>query len=84
MNFTFPQSYYIGHDCPVPVDKHDCQNVYPTPLTPLVESKVQYLKLGNSWVNCQYFTEILYAGRGTIDMKHIRQVFSLKAWYSNP
>ena len=27
-----------------------------------------------------FFAEILYAGRAAIDMKHIKQDFSLKAW----
>ena len=27
-----------------------------------------------------FFAEILLAGRGAIDMKHIKQDFSLKAW----
>ena len=41
MNFTFPQSYYIwqlltiGHDCPVPVDKHDVVKNLPHALDPL-------------------------------------------------
>ena len=31
-----------------------------------------------------FFAEILHAGRAAIDMKHIKQDFSLKAWVLAP
>ena len=31
-------------------------------------------------LSSQFFTEILHADRGTLDMKHIKWDFSLKAW----
>ena len=40
MNFIFNQSYYIqqlltiGHDCLVPVDKHNSVKTFTPPLTP--------------------------------------------------
>ena len=34
--------------------------------------------------NVNIFGEILHAGRGAIDMKHIKQDFSLKAWGQSP
>ena len=47
INFTSPKSYYIwqlltiGHDYPVPVDKHYRDQNF-TPLTPKARSKVEY------------------------------------------
>ena len=52
MNFTFPQNYYIwqllsmGHDCSVPVDKHD--SVQNTLLDPLGEVKGQLFAVCNN------------------------------------
>ena len=31
-----------------------------------------------------FFAEILHAGRGAIDMKHIKRYFRLKAWVRSP
>ena len=31
-----------------------------------------------------FFAEIIHAGRAAIDMKHIKQDFSLKAWVRAP
>ena len=31
-----------------------------------------------------FFAEILHAGRGAIDIRHIKQDFSLKAWVESP
>ena len=80
MNFTLIQSYYIrraftvGHNCPVPVDKHDSDtNFTPTTPDPLGGIKGQMFKFCNklkTFINI--FTENSHAGRSTIDMKHIK------------
>ena len=50
-------------------------------MTPPKGSKVKYLNFAitKAIVNI-YFAEILHAGRATIDKKHIKLDFSLKAW----
>ena len=81
MNFTFPQSYgirqllTIGHDCLVPVDKHDSDKTFSPPLTPEAGSKVKYVNFAvtKSVVN---ISETLHADRSKIDIKHIKCDFS--------
>ena len=90
MIVTFPQSYYIqqlltkDHDCPVPVDKHGSVQILPTSLTPPKGSKVKYLNFAITKAVVNIFAEIWHAGRGAIDMKHIKRDFSLKAWVRSP
>ena len=50
---------------------------------PLGKVKGQVIKFCNE-VSCQYFTEIPHADRGRIDMKHIKQYFSLRVWVRPP
>ena len=86
MIITFPQSFFIqqllpiGHDCPVPVDKHGSVKFLPHPLTPPKGSKVKYSNFPITKAVVNIFAESLHAGRGAIDMKHIKLDFSLKAW----
>ena len=58
----------------------------PKRLTQTKGSEVKYLKKNrNNYGSCEYFfAENLHAGRGAIDMKHIIQDFSLKAWIQSP
>ena len=53
---------------------------YPTPFDPPKGSKVKYLNLAITKAIVIIFAEILHTGRATIDMKHIKRDFSLKAW----
>ena len=48
-----------------------------THLTPLKVSKVIYLNFAISMAVVNIFAEIMHAGRGAIDMKHIKQDISL-------
>ena len=57
---------------------------YPTSLTPPNESKVKYLNFAITKAVVNIFAEILHAGRGAMDMKHIKKDFSLKAWIQTP
>ena len=66
----------MGHDCPVPVDKHDSVKNLPHPLD--LGSKVKYLNFEITKSVVNIFTKILHAGRGKIEMKHVKQDFSLK------
>ena len=64
----------------MPVDKIGSVKVLPPPpLTPPKGSKVKYLNLAITKAIINFFAEILHAGRAAIDMKHIKQDFSLKA-----
>ena len=56
MNFTFPQNYNIwqlltlGHDCPVPADKHDSdKNVLQPPGQFPVDTNYKKLKNSVEW-----------------------------------
>ena len=78
MNITFLQSYYIsqlltiGHDCPVPVDKHGSVNFcFTSSLWPLRWGQRSNIKINQLSIFC---TEFLGAGRGTIDMKPIKHI----------
>ena len=53
---------------------------YPTPLTPTKGSNVKYFNFAITKAVVNFFAEILHAARGAIDIKHIKQDFSLKAW----
>ena len=61
MNFTFPQSDYIwqlltiGHNCPVLVDKYDCNKRFTPFPDPLGGVKSQIFKFCNNKVSCLYF-----------------------------
>ena len=44
----------VGHDYPVPVDKHDMFKILPHPLTPCGVNS-QIFKVCNNSVICQYF-----------------------------
>ena len=85
MIFTFSQSYYISqllttdHDCPVPVDKHGSVKNFPQPLRAYRWSQRSNIKF-----SLNIFIEILHAGREAIDMKHIKQDYSLKPWVQSP
>ena len=57
---------------------------YPAPLTPPKGSKVKYLNLAITKAVVIILAEILHAGRETIDMKHIKRDFSLKALVQSP
>ena len=59
---------------------------YPTPLTPPNGSKVKYsnFAITKAVTVVNIFAEILHAGRGVIDMEHIKEDFSLKAWIQFP
>ena len=79
INFAFLQHYYtcklltIGHDYPVPVDKHDNDYISTQSLDPIGGVRGQVFKFCNNSVSCtQFFTEISHADRGTIHMKHIK------------
>ena len=52
--------------------------IYPTPFDPTLGVKDFNFAITKAIVN--FFAEILHAGRAAIDMKHIKQDFSLKAW----
>ena len=49
-------------------------------MTPPKGSKVKYFNFAITKAIDNIFAEILHAGRAAIDMKHIKQDFSLKAW----
>ena len=55
---------------------------YPTLLTPPKGCQIFNFAITKAAVNI--FAEILHSGRGEIDMKHIKQDFSLKAWVRSP
>ena len=70
----------------VSVYKHGSVNIFtpPPPYNPL-GSKVKYLNFAvTKAVVVIFFTEFLCASRGSIDIKHIRQDFTLKAWVQYP
>ena len=73
----------IGHDSPGPVDKHNSDKNF-TPPHPLGGVKGQMFKFAITKSVIYIFTDILHAGRGIIDLKHIKQDFSLKAWVCPP
>ena len=52
----------------------------PNPLILKVGSKVKNFNFIMIKAVVIFFTEILHAGRGVIDMKHIKWDFSLKPW----
>ena len=65
----------------MPLDKNGRVKKFNPPLCPLRgRSKVKYLNFAitKPVVNI-FFTEIVHADRGAIDMKPIKQYFSLKA-----
>ena len=70
----------MGHDCSVPVIKHNCVKK----ITPPLGSKVKYLNFAITESVVNILTEILHADRGTIDMEHIRLDFSFKSWIRIP
>ena len=47
-------------------------------------STVKYLNFAMTKAVVNIFAEILHAGREAIDMKHIKQDFSLNAWVQSP
>ena len=51
---------------------------YLTPLTP------PYLNFAITKAVVNSFVDNLHAGKGAVDMKHIKQNFSLKAWVHSP
>ena len=53
-------------------------------MTPPKGSKVKYFNFSITEAIVDIFAEILHAGRAAIDMKHIKQDFSLKAWVVFP
>ena len=58
---------------------------FPHPSDLLGVDKDKIFKFYNSLVSCQYFfTEIVHANKGTIDMRHIKQHFNSKAWVGSP
>ena len=65
----------------MPVDKHGSVKVLPHPQ---LGSKGKYLNFSKTKAIVNIFAEILHAGRAAIDMKHIKQDFSLKTWVRAP
>ena len=57
---------------------------YPAHLTPLKKLTVKYLTFATTKADVNIFAEIVHAGRGATDMKHIKQDFSLKALVQSP
>ena len=73
--------FTIDHDCPVPVGKHGSVKIVPHPfgptsVTPPKGSKVKFINFAITKAFVNIFAEILHAGRGAIDIKHIKQDFS--------
>ena len=60
------------------VDKHGSVKILPHPI-----DIYRCLNFAITKAAINVFSENLHAGRGAIDMKHIKQDFSLKPW-SNP
>ena len=57
---------------------------YPTPLTPPKVSNVKYLNFAITNAVVNIFAEIMHAGRGAINTKHMKQDFSLRACVQSP
>ena len=57
---------------------------YSTDLTPPKGSKVKHLNFAITKAVVNIFAEILHACRVAIDMKHIKQDFSLESWVQSP
>ena len=54
-------------------------------MTPPKGSKVKYFNFAiNKAIVNIFFAEILHVGRASLDMKHIKRYFSLKAWVRAP
>ena len=68
----------------MPVDKHVSVKLLPHLLTPPKGSNVKYLNFAITKAAINTFAEILHAGIDAINMKHIKQEFSLKAWVQLP